>query len=533
MATKAIKFSNNTTTYLPVTDASLVQMKVGNDTKSIKEVILENEEVTAAAYNELNDRLTNVETSYVKSIATSGTGTFINGVTIGNDSTGGKKLTFSYGTAASDVFITNVTAYTVDNISSGDDQILFENITFDKTRDNILAAISAEKTVVARLTIWNNNYSIHTIDLHLNEDLPAPGADIHFIGTGFINSSNYFINIVNTSDMGNEGGAIIIHDITNENISYWTNKQDKPLITNLTITGGDDETYYSGTLDKTHSEIVAAMQAGRNVYIYCPSMYGGAYALISQITGENTNAFFMVMGTELWYCHTSQSNSTNAVTIRPFPYLTGDDIDILLTNVRYDTTTSSTSYYLKQETYAGDISTIATVDLTPTAGSKNLVTSGGVRKAITDSNDVIYMKYSNGTWNTALWAGNRWVYGFGGIAFETDNIYVDISSGDVYWYDGNDLQLIKADWDHPRAAGTPTSAQSVYSVNIDSYGHSYSPITQQHDPVTVSVSQLKYDAGQTITLDDSFVNSALGSYTTTSLTGSSSNDYWKYTTSNN
>lgn len=61
MATKAIKFSNNTTTYLPVTDATLVQMKVGNETKSVQEVILEDEEVTAAAYNELNSRIDDIE----------------------------------------------------------------------------------------------------------------------------------------------------------------------------------------------------------------------------------------------------------------------------------------------------------------------------------------------------------------------------------------------------------------------------------------------------------------------------------------
>lgn len=258
MATKAIKFSNNTTTYLPVTDAKLVQMKVGNETKSVHEVILEDEEVTAAAYNELNDRLTNVETSYVKSIATSGTGTFINGVTIGNDSTGGKKLTFSYGTATSDVFITKVTAYTIDKISSGDDQILFDNITFDKSRDNIYAAILAEKTVVARLTIWNNNISINTIDLHLNEDLPAPYSDIHFVGTGFIDSSNYFINIVNTSDVGIEGGATLIPNITSENISYWNNKQDA-LVSGTSIkTINNTSLLGSGNMDLVTSYVINA-----------------------------------------------------------------------------------------------------------------------------------------------------------------------------------------------------------------------------------------------------------------------------------
>lgn len=61
MATKAIKFGNSTTTYLPVTDATLVQMKVDNVVKSVQDVIIEDEEITAAAWNDANQRLSNLE----------------------------------------------------------------------------------------------------------------------------------------------------------------------------------------------------------------------------------------------------------------------------------------------------------------------------------------------------------------------------------------------------------------------------------------------------------------------------------------
>lgn len=383
MATKAIKFSNNTTTYLPVTDASLVQMKVGNDTKSVKEVI-------AAAYNELNDRLTNVETSYVKSIATSGTGTFINGVTIGNDSTGGKKLTFSYGTITSDVFITNVTEKS--------------NGTYE-----------ADKTLT-------------DVDIAL-----AQGKDVIYI----VNHSDYY------------------------QMSFYV---------------------------PTQCAVAVRMNLNEPAMNRAKASY--LYHSISDVTVGSLNLV----------------DESNLKTINNTSLLGSGDISV-------------------QEPL--------TFDSTPTANSTKPVTSGGVYQAIQNSNEVIYMSYTSGTWNTAIWATNKWVYGLGGITFKTDNIYVDINSSNTYWYDGHNLQLIKGNWSHPTAAGTPTSAQSVYSVNIDSCGHSYSPIAQQHDPVTVTISQLKYDAGQTITLNDSFVNSALGSYTTTSLTGSSSNDYWKYTTSNN
>lgn len=62
MSAKVIKLQdNNNNTLLPVTDASLVQMTVGTETKSVQDVILEDEEVTAAGYNELNNRVTALE----------------------------------------------------------------------------------------------------------------------------------------------------------------------------------------------------------------------------------------------------------------------------------------------------------------------------------------------------------------------------------------------------------------------------------------------------------------------------------------
>lgn len=62
MATKVIKLQdNNNNTLIPVTDASVVQMSVDGQVKSVKDVILENEEVTAAGYNDLNDRVKTIE----------------------------------------------------------------------------------------------------------------------------------------------------------------------------------------------------------------------------------------------------------------------------------------------------------------------------------------------------------------------------------------------------------------------------------------------------------------------------------------
>lgn len=60
---KIIKLTdNNNTTLLPVTDAKAVQVKIdGQDAKSLHDVILEDELVWAESYNELNDRLTDVE----------------------------------------------------------------------------------------------------------------------------------------------------------------------------------------------------------------------------------------------------------------------------------------------------------------------------------------------------------------------------------------------------------------------------------------------------------------------------------------
>ena len=58
MATKVIKLQDsNDNILIPVTDASVVQMSVEGQVKSVKDVIIENEEVTAAGYNDLNSRV--------------------------------------------------------------------------------------------------------------------------------------------------------------------------------------------------------------------------------------------------------------------------------------------------------------------------------------------------------------------------------------------------------------------------------------------------------------------------------------------
>ena len=61
MATKVIKLQDNNNILIPVTDASVVQMSVEGQVKSVKDVIIENEEVTAAGYNELNSRVIALE----------------------------------------------------------------------------------------------------------------------------------------------------------------------------------------------------------------------------------------------------------------------------------------------------------------------------------------------------------------------------------------------------------------------------------------------------------------------------------------
>ena len=61
MATKVIKLQDNNNILIPVTDASVVQMSVEGQVKSVKDVIIENEEVTAAGYNDLNSRVKALE----------------------------------------------------------------------------------------------------------------------------------------------------------------------------------------------------------------------------------------------------------------------------------------------------------------------------------------------------------------------------------------------------------------------------------------------------------------------------------------
>lgn len=62
MGTKVIKLQDsNDNILIPVTSASYVQMSVEGRVKSVKDVIIENEEVTAAGFNDLNSRVIALE----------------------------------------------------------------------------------------------------------------------------------------------------------------------------------------------------------------------------------------------------------------------------------------------------------------------------------------------------------------------------------------------------------------------------------------------------------------------------------------
>ena len=105
MSAKIIKLTdNNNVTLIPVTDASVVQMSVDGQVKSVKDVILEDEEVTAAGYNELNDRVEVLEDAgYITSIptyratASGGTAKYdkTTGGTIGSKSLSGTLASFT------------------------------------------------------------------------------------------------------------------------------------------------------------------------------------------------------------------------------------------------------------------------------------------------------------------------------------------------------------------------------------------------------------------------------------------------------
>ncbi len=105
MSAKIIKLTdNNNVTLIPVTDASVVQMSVDGQVKSVKDVILENEEVTAAGYNDLNDRVEVLEDAgYITSIptyratASGGTAKYdkTTGGTIGSKSLSGTLASFT------------------------------------------------------------------------------------------------------------------------------------------------------------------------------------------------------------------------------------------------------------------------------------------------------------------------------------------------------------------------------------------------------------------------------------------------------
>ncbi len=98
MATKVIKLTDNSNnTLLPVTDSSYIQIATNNAVKSVRDVILENEEIMSAIYTDLNERVEDLENSQLSGeflteldalayINTAGTGLVKDGQTLNHES---------------------------------------------------------------------------------------------------------------------------------------------------------------------------------------------------------------------------------------------------------------------------------------------------------------------------------------------------------------------------------------------------------------------------------------------------------------
>ena len=187
-------------------------------------------------------------------------------------------------------------------------------------------------------------------------------------------------------------------------------KQDDILIVTFTITGTDYSTYYSGTLDKTHSEILNAMQAGRNVYMYNSALYGGTYVMLTQITGSNTHAFISLLGTDLWYCHTSMSDSSNECTMYKFDFATSSDLAD-----KQDTLVSGTN--------------IKTVNGTTLLGSGNI-----------DADDVVHGMEDDGDfYEVTSYSGANPTFSQTAVTGNENKIYVDVLTNKLYRYDPSTL----------------------------------------------------------------------------------------------
>lgn len=150
MSAKIIKLTdNNNVTLIPVTDASVVQMSVDGQVKSVKDVILENEEVTAAGYNELDDRVEVLEnagyitSANIPSLSRTGSNktvtlsngkfTYISNINVSNHS-----ITYDYVTATLPTSTDEKVKYV--GKSSGEYPILFSSST--SPSDNSTSTVS-------------------------------------------------------------------------------------------------------------------------------------------------------------------------------------------------------------------------------------------------------------------------------------------------------------------------------------------------------------------------------------------------------
>ncbi len=166
---KVIKLTdNNNATLLPITNASYVQISYNGVVKSVTDAIIENEEVTAAALNDLNVRLSSVETTVENSSPTTIVATYNN--------TGGKLFSYTTDGVTKTAYLPIATTTVLGGIKSA---------TTDTINSNSIMGVNVDSvTGIATVAHYNIDSSALTPVSATSTDSGQLTHDSSFVVTG-------------------------------------------------------------------------------------------------------------------------------------------------------------------------------------------------------------------------------------------------------------------------------------------------------------------------------------------------------------
>ena len=368
MSTKVIKLQDNeNNVLLPVTDAKLVQMKVENLTKSVQDVIIENELITASALTDLNDTkqdviddldeirsgaalgVTALQTETQLSKGTTGSGNAVTDISVNNH-----QITLTKGAT----FLTehqDLSSYADGAEYDSTNHLIYLKHGNTRLSSPINASDFIKDGMVDTVEVTEGNLVITFNTDSGKEAIEIPLSEI------FDPSLYYTKEEIDEHELVTARALTELHDTKQDLLTF----DNVPTTNSLNpVTSGGIKTALDIKADKTELPLVVHMDGA----LTCDTSIADIYTAYS--TGRVVQMKFDILSIILSLVRSSSSEAGFAVTAEK------SSLTISGTNENGSDVWTINSFNAQEE---------LTFDYTPTTDSQKPVTSGGIKTYVDDA----------------------------------------------------------------------------------------------------------------------------------------------------